>query len=89
MEKKFVLQCPVCKKRKIQIIPERILKKRNQIQEEICGIVIPSHTHCSHDFVVYIDMNYSIRDTIALNHIQFKDRKQFINLELENELIAQ
>lgn len=83
-----MLQCPVCKKRKIQTIPDRILQKRNQIREEICGILIPKHAHCSHPFVVYIDMNYSVRDTIALDYIQIKDRKQFINLELENELVA-
>jgi hypothetical protein len=88
MLKRLILECPECKKTKIQKIPENLMEKRNQIEKGICGILIPENTICNHGFIVYIDTNFSIRDVISLKYAQDLNMKKVIQLKTIEELVS-
>ena len=87
MLKRLILECPECKKTKVQKIPENLMEKRSQIDKGICGILIPENTICEHGFLVYIDTNFSIRDVISLSHAKDLNMKKVIHLKTIEDLV--
>ena len=86
--KKIVLQCPICKKGKLQELPEKIFLDRQKLDKEIVAILIPENTICPHGFIVEVDENFSIRDAISIDKVQETRKKQLISLKSIEDMIA-
>lgn len=86
--KRVPLECPICSAVKLQKIPSQIIEKRNQCEKGIVAILIPENTICPHLFVVYVDLNFTIRDAVSEEGIKNVNRKKFISVKTIDEFIS-
>jgi hypothetical protein len=82
------LQCPVCNKTRVQKIPPFLTEKRYQIDKGVCGILIPEKIVCEHGFIVYMDMNFSVRDVISLDQAQELNMRKLIQLKSIEDIVV-
>lgn len=86
--KRISLICPICSKSKIQKVPPGLLDKRNQCAKGIVAILVPENTICEHLFVVYVDMNFSIRDTISGEELKKINQSKLINVNSIEDVVS-
>jgi hypothetical protein len=85
--KRIILDCPVCHKTKLQQFPIQILEKRNQIDKGIVGVHISKNVTCDHEYVIYIDMHFSVRDILTIDNILETNRKRLIQFSSIEQIL--
>jgi hypothetical protein len=86
--KKVILDCPTCHKTKFQGLPDSLMEERHQIDKGIVAILIPENTICTHSFIVYIDMNFAIRDVVSIEQVQEEKKKLLVSLKTIEDLVS-
>ena len=87
--KKVILECPSCHATKMQKLPKELMEKRNQSSKGVVTILIPEGAICPHLFLVYIDKNFSVRDTEAVINANQYNGKKVVEISEIDELIKQ
>ena len=79
--------CPDCGRTKIVKIPENIFQAATECEKGILAILIPENTICKHNFMIFVDRNFSVRDTMTTDHVRNVNKKKIINLNDLDDLV--
>ena len=71
--------CPECGRTKVVKIPDNIFQAATECEKGILAILIPEHTICNHTFMIFVDRNFSVRDTMSTDDVRCVNKKKIIN----------
>jgi len=63
--KKILVVCPSCKNKSRILVPVNIISKK---KSGSTSIYVPRDLVCPHEFYVYVDKNFKVRDYLVLEY---------------------
>jgi len=85
--KRVMIECPTCHLKKLQGIPPQLMEERNHCEKGIVAVLIPTNIVCTHVFVMYIDMNFSVRDYLTSDKMQELNKKKIVQFHTIEEML--
>jgi len=79
--KLIVINCPICKIKKPQLIDKDLITLRKSINKGMLLLKISKYCVCEHEFYIELDKNYDIRNTYTkekINLIYSKTNHQIL-----------
>jgi hypothetical protein len=82
---RIVLDCPKCHKTKLQVFPSLILDELKHSPKGFVGVHITKDITCTHEYIIYIDKNFTVQSTSAIENIQKIGNEPIFELSTKNK----